>query len=89
MSTPTAIEMVRAHIDARVTQPGAEADLDLDCALASVLRDAERFAALAEAHLNPPFKGSIAVFDPERFEYVLYRGELSELADRLRNEGAK
>jgi len=94
MSTPTAIEIVRVNLEsARDVAEffGGEPDRNMMDAFYSVLRDAERFAALELAHLNPPFKGSIAVkvFDPERFEYVLYKGELSELADWLKNEGAK
>ena len=81
MSTP--IEIVRAHIDARVVTWGTQADVDLDCALASVLRDAERFKALELAQDT----GEIEVcwVDLMKDEPI---GTLAELADRLR-EGAK
>ena len=88
MSTPTAIEIVRAYIDARVVTWGTQADVDLDCALASVLRDADRLAALERAiRLN---RGRVAIeLVCERCQYGDETATLAELADRLREEGAK
>lgn len=44
MSTP--IEIVRAYLDTRVKMWGTQNDVDLDLALAAVLRDAERYRKL-------------------------------------------
>ena len=89
MSTP--IEIVRAHIDARVATGGTQADVDLDCALASVLRDAERFKALERAHdCRSIYAMCVESHDNKaRFTgYNVVACTLAGLADRLR-EGAK
>lgn len=92
MSTP--IEIVRAHIDARVVTWGTQADVDLDCALASVLRDAERFKALERAFSRHNDEGMITVMRWKGQRIWHYTKEpdidgltIAELADRLR-EGA-
>ncbi len=83
MSTPTAIETVRALLDARVKKWGTQADVDLDCALGSVLRDAERFQALEEAFQRDEID---AYFASTRGSDSGSVDDLAELADKLRGE---
>jgi hypothetical protein len=83
MSTP--IENVRgflAHVAARSTKPH---ELRFCQDLASVLRDAERFQALEQAHERCD--------SPDAWSYVnsegdrrFYKEPLAELADKLRSE---
>lgn len=85
MSTP--IEIVRAHIDARVVTWGTQADVDLDCALASVLRDAERFKALErENDTNQSDYHCRWCFWHKNLGYHIHEAKLAGLADRLREE---
>jgi hypothetical protein len=89
MSTPTAIEIVRNYHRAREMAahyvPQDDLDEQLTAALASVLRDAERFQALERAHggCDSPDAWSYVNSEGER---RFYKEPLAELADKLRSE---
>jgi hypothetical protein len=90
MNPPTAIEIVRAHIEAmrEIRSHGGER---VTTALASVLRDAERFRAL-EAAADPHHEGMaifVRVYDDDTHNWKAVSGKpgtLAELADKLRCE---
>ena len=84
MSTP--IEIIREHLSAfQGIDELTEIDNEFTTALASVLRDAERFAALERAHDTGTWSGW-AEWNPDIDEFQRTVEPLSELADRLREE---
>ena len=82
MSTP--METVRDFLNRHGMPPNGPGD-DLGVALAHVLRDAERYAALEKEHASIQYAASgWCWFETGDFRYLPYREPLSELADRLR-----
>ena len=93
MSTPTAIEIVRAQNDWWKSGLGGVPPhfrSEYESALASVLRDAERFKDLERAHRSAQTHQGWSTRIKETREMhprrVLCAGTLAELADKLRGE---